>query len=537
MVMSTRVLQLALGWITAPNSVTLFTLMALFFSVVLVAFINRMKFVKRVNNIPGLPGGITILGNASTFLVPPEEILNRLTGYVAALKSSSPVLRSWAGPFPFFLLFTAESFEVILSSSKLIDKSRDYNYLEPWLNTGLLTSTGSKWFSRRKMLTPTFHFKILEDFVQVFNEQSQILIEQLHDALKVENELDIYPFITRCTLDIICDTAMGCNIEAQAKRDSEYVKAVYMMSEIVAARQSRPWIQPNFLFQMSEYSTKQRKVLGVLHGFTDDVIRRRKMERKQQNHDHATENIEHHQFVQKEDDSFVPKKKRLALLDLLLDVSVDGEVLSDLDIREEVDTFMFEGHDTTTAAINWSLLLIGSHPDVQDRINEELDRVFGNSDRPATMTDLNHLKYLECCIKEALRLYPSVPVIGRKLNEDTVIHGYTLPANTTVGLMTYILHRDPKHFPDPELYQPERFFENNSRGRHPYAYVPFSAGPRNCIGQKFALMEEKIILSSIFRNYHVKALDKREELILLIELILRPRDGIRLRLTPKQKSY
>ncbi|XP_046451576.1 cytochrome P450 4c3-like isoform X1 [Daphnia pulex] len=529
MVMTIQALHFALEWFTTPSNVTLFSLMAIFSIFVLVALIKRVIFVKRINRIPGLPCGITIIGNAPTFLVPPEEILNRLTGYVAAMQSSDPVLRSWAGPFPFFILFTAESFEVILSSRKLIDKSRDYNYLKPWLNTGLLTSTGRKWFERRKMLTPTFHFKILEDFVQVFNEQSQNLIQQLHDAIKLKNEIDVYPFITRCTLDIICDTAMGCNVDAQAKSDSEYVKAVYTMSEIVAARQSRPWIQPNILFQMSEYSSKQRKVLCVLHSFTDDVIRRSKMERMEQNTNKITTQYQ-------DDDSFVAKKKRLALLDLLLDASKNGEVLSDLDIREEVDTFMFEGHDTTTAAINWSLLLIGSYPQVQERLNEELDRVFGGSDRPATMADLSELKYLECCIKEALRLYPSVPIIGRKLNEDTVIHGYTLPANTTVGLMTYILHRDPKNFPDPELYQPERFFETNSRGRHPYAYVPFSAGPRNCIGQKFALMEEKVILSSIFRNFHIKALDKREELILLIELILRPRNGIRLLLTPKQKD-
>lgn len=517
-------------WITVPNSVTLFTLAIVVTCAVFFAIIKRINFIQRVNKIPGMFGGFTFLGNATTFLVPPEELFSLVMGYVYIMRSCGPVLRIWAGPFPNVLLFTPEAFEAVLSNNTLIDKSREYGFLHPWLNTGLLTSTGSKWFNRRKLLTPTFHFKILGDFVQVFNEQSQILIEKINAAVETQKDgFDIYPFITRCTLDIICESAMGCNIEAQTHSNGEYPQAVHSMCRIFNVRASQPMMQSNLLFHLSSYGAEQRKNLKILHAFTDKVIQSRKLEWKKNSLQKNAIDVGTNQ-----DENFIPAKKRLAFLDLLIDASNDGILLTDTDIREEVDTFMFEGHDTSTAAISWSLLLIGSHPHVQELVCEELDRVFGNSDRHATINDLNELKYLECCIKEALRLYPSVPIMGRQLSQDTIIHGYTVPANTTVLLFTYILHRDSKHFPDPELFQPGRFFEENSRGRHPYVYVPFSAGPRNCIGQKFAIMEEKVILSTILRNFHVKALDQRENIVLLNEVVLRPRDGIRLCLTSKK---
>lgn len=172
-----------------------------------------------------------------------------------------------------------------------------------------------------------------------------------------------------------------------------------------------------------------------------------------------------------------------------------------------------KGQDTTAAAIGWCLYLIGSHPEVQDRVSEELNRIFGTSDRPITMADILQLKYLESCIKESLRMFPSVAMYGRTLSEDAVIRelhahfrilsrdvyivyftdGYVIPAGSTVAVIPYALHRDPEQFPDPEKFDPDRFSAENIRTRHPYSYVPFSAGPRNCIGNtcfKLSLLKE-----------------------------------------------
>lgn len=506
-----------------PNKLTLvFSVACAVLVAVGNALLRRYKYCQRCDKVPGPPAQFPLFGSATEFFLPPEKILPHVMELYKKYNKKS-IIRIWIGPQPWFALGSAESAEVVLSSNKIIDKGPEYDYIHPWLATGLLTSTGSKWHQRRKLLTPTFHFKILEDFVHVFNEQSAILVERLHE--KVGQDFDIFPFITLCTLDVICETAMGRHVNAQSQADSDYVKAVYKMSHIIQSRQTQPWLQPDWLFRLFPYGFEQKRCLSILHGFTDQVIRERKIEHKQRTG-------QQQQKVESPDgEEFMPKKTRLALLDLLIKASQDGKVLSDLDIREEVDTFMFEGHDTTAAAINWSLFLIGNHPEVQEKVNEELNRVFGSSDRPVTMADLSELKYLECCIKEALRLYPSVPFFSRLVTEDTTICGYDIPAGASILVMSYVIHRDPTYFPDPERFQPERFFPENVRGRHPYAYVPFSAGPRNCIGQKFAMMEEKVILASVLRRFHVRALDKPADLPVVTELILRPLDAIRVCLT------
>ncbi|CAL8113148.1 unnamed protein product [Orchesella dallaii] len=224
-------------------------------------------------------------------------------------------------------------------------------------------------------------------------------------------------------------------------------------------------------------------------------------------------------------------KKRSAFLDLLLEAQRNGDLKSDEDVREETDTFMFEGHDTVSAGISFTLFLIGNHPDVQEKVHEELHQVFQNDvSRPVTIEDVGKLKYLECCIKESLRLFPSVPIIARTIqNNFQLDQDVILPPDTLVVILPYQLHRNKEVHPDHLCYRPERFLPDNAVGRHPFAYIPFSAGPRNCIGQKFALLEEKVVVANILRNLKLSSMQKQEELILLSDIILHSRDGLNLK--------
>lgn len=178
--------------------------------------------------------------------------------------------------------------------------------------------------------------------------------------------------------------------------------------------------------------------------------------------------------------------------------------------------------------MTWALYLIGSHPDVQEKVHEELDSVFGKgSDRPATMDDLGKLNYLDRVIKETLRLFPSVPLMGRVTTEDCIINNQLVPKDTEVAVLTYQIHHNKHVWDDPERFDPDRFLPKNMVSRHPFAYIPFSAGPRNCIGQRFAILEEKVMLSAIFRRYNVTCPQERSDIEVNGDIILRPNGEIK----------
>ncbi|GFQ65074.1 cytochrome P450 4V2, partial [Trichonephila clavata] len=229
------------------------------------------------------------------------------------------------------------------------------------------------------------------------------------------------------------------------------------------------------------------------------------------------------------------KGSRKSLMDMLLELHFESQELSEEDIREEVNTFVSAGHETVSLGIMWALYLIGLYPDVQAKIQEELDRIFGaDLERDVTENDLNELKYLDCVLKETNRVYTITPIIGRHLTEDRDICGYTIPKGSDCFVLIYFLHRDKDVFPDPEKFDPDRFLPENFSKIPECGYIPFSAGSRNCIGQKFAVMEMKTIVSSILRNYSIESLDSRDKVLPIFQTTLQPSIPIRIKIRPRK---
>jgi len=473
----------------------------------LLFFLLKSQVKSDFAKIPG-PSPFPIVGNSHVFLQGKfEHIWLKIMQNLQ--KEYGNVVRFYVGTKPQIFLFGAKGFEKILSGSRHITKGFQYKFLWSWIGTGLLTSTGAKWHKHRKLLTPAFHFRILEDFLHTMNNHTQTLVDKLSDT--VGQTVDIYNMMTHCALDIICETTMGVTVDAQANNNSEYVKAVYKASELVFNRLNSPWLYNNWFYSKTSSGIEWNKNLAIMKGFTKKVIQERREEIR------LSENENY------ENDTGI--KKRMAFLDLLISSSKDGTVLSDQDIQDEVDTFMFEGHDTTASSMGVTLYLIALDKNVQKKCQEELDTIFGDSDRLSTSADLANMKYLTACVKESLRLYGSVPAIGRVTAQEVELEGHIIPAGTELFLNIMVLHRDEKYFPDAEKYDPDRFYSDSGHEKHPYAYTPFSAGPRNCIGQKFAMMEVKVMLSSILRKFNVEAKIPMKDVWMTPELVVKPKNG------------
>ncbi|KAJ3655751.1 hypothetical protein Zmor_014866 [Zophobas morio] len=485
--------------------------------VVLVLWLTRQfnKNKEYYKDIPG-PPPLPILGNALEF-GSTTELLHTLHKYE---RKYGEIYKIQIGPVRKFLIVSDYKFlECILSSIKLLTKSDDYYFLKPWLGTGLLTSDGVKWKKHRKILTPAFHFQILEDFIGVFETCGTKLVEKLQGEIG-KSTVDVYPYVTLCTLDIICESTMGVTINAQDDDQSEYVQSVKAMTRILVERSLSPLQMYDFLYPLTKNYYSQKKALKILHEKSNTIITQ-KLEKLQNKETNTVE-----------DDEFEIKKRK-TFLDILLSAQVDGRPLTQEEIREEVDTFMFEGHDTTASAISFTLFCLANHEHVQEKVFIEQQEIFNSKQQSATTyADLQNMKYLEQVIKESLRLYPSVPLYGRETSDEVDYDGIKVPQGDTFMIFAYGIHRNPKYFKNPEMFDPDRFADID--GKLPYAYIPFSAGPRNCIGQKFAMLEMKCTISKILRKFKLKPSTPEHTLILAAESVLKSANGVKISLDLRQ---
>ncbi|XP_035685680.1 cytochrome P450 4F11-like [Branchiostoma floridae] len=446
---------------------------------------------------------------------------------------SSHVLQLWVGPFlPLFIFCHPETSRAILSTSEPKDELF-YGFIKPMIGDGLLLSHGSKWHRNRRLLTPAFHFEILKPYVTLFSQSTNVLIDKW-TKLGSGCSVEMFEHVSLMTLDSILKCSLSYHSNCQTdSQSSAYIRAVYDITRLFVERIRFPPYYSDFIYSLSPSGRrlpklgshfnlsqveKFYKACDLIHNFSENVIRERKAQLAE---------------VKKLGLPRRGKGKCLDFLDILLEArDEDGTGLTDAEIRDEVDTFLFEGHDTTASGISWALYHLAKHPEYQDRCRGEAEGLLqGRTEM--SWEDMSKLPFTTMCIKESLRLRPPVPGIGRTLTQTLALpDGKKIPAGFQVltGIMT--AHRNPLIWPDPEVYDPLRFSPENSKDRHSHAFIPFSAGPRNCIGQHFAMNEMKVAVALILQSFQLEPHGPPpfyEE-----RIVLRARNGIWLKLHKRE---
>jgi len=473
---------------------------------ILIAKYFKLKSLyHEVDKFPG-PKPLPIIGNTLQFGRNGTESFQAMLKFV---ETYGKTLRFYLHPiYPTVLTTDPEHVEKLLSTTANLTKSATYDLLLPWLGKGLIVSPVETWHSCRKVLTPTFHFKILDQFVKTFEKCGDQLTKKLSEF--DGKALDVYPILKMYALDNICETSMGVEINALSNGDVPYINSVNELLELLLARMFSI-NRFDFIAKLNGIYKYEVNLLERLKNFSKEAIEKRKLLL-------TSSNVKNNESSKSEFET----KKKVSFIDLLLQLG-DNQKLTDEDIREEADNFLFAGHDTITTSVSTVVYILAKHPEIQEKILQEIEAVIG--DEPITYSNLQNMKYLECVIKESMRLHAPVPFIERKLTQEITFDCIKLPPGTTVNIFIYGLQRNPKYFPDPDKFIPERFETDNCVNMHPYAFIPFSAGPRNCIGQKYAMLAMKTALVKIIKNFVIKP-KPNFEWILSNSAVLKSANGI-----------
>jgi cytochrome P450 len=441
--------------------------------------------------LPPGPRGLPLIGSALELGRDPLGFLTR------AAREHGDIARIPFGPSSLFFFTHPEQIEEIL-----VTRNREFpkENIERMRHTtdymlfglGLLTSGGEFWLRQRRLAQPAFHRQRIAAYAEAMTRHAQELIA----PWRAGQTLDIHEAMMDVTLRIVTETLFGVTAADGAKIVGE---ALGVVMDVAADQLGQPVPIPTFV--PTPANLRFRRAVRQLDGVVGRIIAERR----------------------------ASGEDRGDLLSMLMHArDDDGTAMTDKQLRDEAITLFLAGHETTALALSWTLLLLSQNPDADARLAAELREVLG--DRPPTMADLPRLTYTNLVLKESMRLYPPAWTVSTRVAaQETVIGGYRVPAGSPVMVSQWVTQRDPRWFPEPERFSPERWADG-PEGRLPrFAYFPFGGGPRLCIGQSFALMEAALILATVAGRYRAEVVPGWT-VTPQPSITLRPREGVRVTL-------
>ena len=358
----------------------------------------------------------------------------------------------------------------------MLDNNRNYkkwfknDVLELILGKGLLTSEGDFWRKQRRLAQPAFHKERLVKMVDTMTSCTEQQIKKL-EQLSTKKNVDISTEMMELTLNIVAGAMFTTHVEGAIEVVSREIERT---SEMATARFNNPFRLP--VKYPTPTNLRERKAVKNLDDVLNPIIRERRKSTEQ-----------HHD-----------------LLAMLMEAKDEdtGEQMSDQQLRDETMTIFLAGHETTALALSWLWYLLDNNPTQAQKLYDEIDQV--TQGRTPTLEHLQQMPYTKMVMDEALRLYPPAWMIMRENLEDDEIGGYRIPKGYTFMIPVFEIHHDARLWDEPDAFKPERFSKENAKNHHRFAYFPFGGGPRQCIGNNFALMEMQIIIVMMLQKLRFK---------------------------------
>jgi cytochrome P450 len=384
--------------------------------------------------------------------------------------------------------------EVLVTNARKYSKGRVLRANRHVFGEGLLTSEGEFWLRQRRLAQPAFHRARIASYAVTMVEYAQRMLEGWRDG----EERDAHQEMMRLTLQIVGKTLFDADVERDAQ---EVGKSLELLLEI-GANFRRAIFVPHWLPTAANF--RMKKEIAQIEKILYRII----AERRASGRDTGD------------------------LLSMLLHAQdEDGSRMTDRQLRDETITLFLAGHETTASTLSWAWWLLAQNPTVEAKLHAELDGVLG--DRLPTLDDLPKLIYTGHVITESLRLYPAAWGLARLVVEDHEIAGYPVTKGMGVAMAQWVVHRDPRWYDAPEEFRPERWEDDLMKRLPRFAYFPFGGGPRQCIGNTFAVMEATLILATIARKFRLR-LVANHPVTPLASITLRPRHGVRVIVEARQ---
>jgi len=392
----------------------------------------------------------------------------------------------------------ADIHEVLIDKASSFGKERTQKRMRIVLGEGMITSDGEQHKRGRRIAAPAFHRRRIERYAGQIVDLSATLCSEW----KPGQQLDIAAEMMRLALQVTARTLFDTEVTPEIHVINEQVNIIMDLYNLLVALPRAELLLNVPLAPMRRF----RRAKARLDEVVEAMIQRRRDEA-----------------------GSTALEQRGDLLSMLLaarddQAEGDGGTLSPDELRDQVLTLFLAGYETVANALAWTWLLLGQNPDAEARLHDELDSVLAGS--PPTLEDMPRLEYTAMVLSESLRLYPPAWAMGRQVLEDVSIGPYRLRKGTMVFFSQYIVQRDPRWFPDPEAFRPERFTAAAKAARPRFAYFPFGGGGRQCIGESFAWMEAMLALATIAQRWRLR-IAAGQTIELQPKITLRPKNGIK----------